>query len=99
MALVKTASIDIGSVSVVDVTFEATLFASSLKVRKQVDGLGSQNLIAPFNDDANVKLVQAAQPLFADHDGDSTVPEGTIQCSCTSKPAGDMRFHIYVLVK
>lgn len=100
MTMVKTAAIEItGGVTSIDVTFEESLFTDSLKVRKQVEGLGSQNLIAPFNNDANVKLVQASQPLFEDHDGDTDVPAGYIQCSCAAKPTGDMKFHIYVLVK
>lgn len=99
MALVKTATIDVGSVGRIDVTFEQALFASSLKVRKTVTGLGSLNLAAPDGDAANVKLIQAAQPTLTDHDEDSTVPEGSLQCECKTKPTGDLRFTVAVLRK
>lgn len=99
MTLVKTASIDIGSVDVVDVTFESALFADSLKVRKQVAGLGSRNLAVPVNVIANTTVVEAAKPWLSDHDTDSDVPAGTLQCECAAKPDGDMSFHVYVLKK
>lgn len=100
MAMVKTASIELagsGGVSTVDVTFEQSLFTDSLKVRKQVEGLGSQNLAVHVNTIENTQVVEAAKPLLADHDDDTDVPAGYVQCSCAAKPTGDMKFRVFVL--
>lgn len=100
MALVKTAGIDIGSsIDTIDVTFEASLFADSLKARKTVAGLGSRNLLTPICTAENMTAVAAAQPLFADHDDDADVPAGSLQCTCTTKPTTDMRFRVFVMRK
>lgn len=99
MALVKTASLDLSSVETVDVTFEQSLFASALKVRKTVAGLGSRNLVVHVNTADNTKVVEAAKPLLQDHDDDTDIPAGSLQCQCAAKPSGDMLFRVFVMKK
>lgn len=82
----------------IPVTFEASLFKSSLVVRKQVSGLGSVNLFSPVADSENMTVIQNAAPILAqDHEDDSNIPEGYVQMTVASKPSSDMKFMITVL--
>lgn len=82
----------------IPVTFESSLFASGLAVRKTVSGLGSVNMISPAADAGNVAVIQAAGPVLAqDHGDDSSIPEGMVQLTVATAPTADMDFVITVL--
>lgn len=99
MALIETASIDLSSVDVLEVTFEASLFADSLTADKPVTGLGSMNIVAPKSNPDNLSVVRAAGPVFSDHDDVSAIAAGSIRCTCAVKPTADMSFHVIVVKK
>lgn len=86
-----------GSVPFVDVTFEASMFASSLKVRKPVAGLGSMNLVVQFNDPNVEAVMEAVKPRVWSHDEDADIPVGQLQCECVAKPSGDLKFHVFIM--
>ena len=86
------------SPNTINVTFEASLFSEgSLTARKAVSGLGSVNMVSPKASAANIAACQACSPWLADHQDDSSIPSGQVQCTVSSVPTADLQFIVTVL--
>ena len=86
------------SPTTINVTFEASLFSEgSLTARKAVTGLGSVNMVSPKASAANIAACQACSPWLADHQDDSGIPAGQVQCTVSSVPTANLQFVITVL--
>lgn len=86
------------SPTTINVTFEASLFSEdSLSARKAVSGLGSVNMVSPVASATNIAACQACAPWIADHQDDSSIPTGQVQCTVSSVPTADLKFVITVL--
>ena len=81
----------------IEVTFESSMFTSSLSARKTVSGLGSVNLVCPKATAANIQACRDSQPWLADHSDDSGIPVGQLQCTVTTAPTSDLKFVVTVL--
>lgn len=86
------------SPNTINVTFEASLFsAGRLTATKTVSGLGSVNLVSPKASATNIVACQDCAPWLADHQDDSSIPAGQVQCTVSSVPTADLQFVITVL--
>ena len=86
-------------VPVADITFEASLFNSSLTVRRTVSQLDDVNVFSPVNTEANLTAIAAAQVIMQDHDDDSNIPVGSVQIICKTKPTADLKYHLFTMNK